>query len=45
MFPGDQKAVVYFADTKLRRGAMCALDDRMLQELEKLLGEGNVVVK
>ena len=45
MFPGDQKAVVYFADTKLRRGAMCSLDDRMLQELEKLLGEGNVVVK
>ena len=45
MFPGDSKAVVYFADTKLRRGAQCDLDSRMLKELENLLGNGNVVVK
>ncbi|MBQ8358734.1 MAG: DNA polymerase III subunit alpha, partial [Oscillospiraceae bacterium] len=45
MFPGDSKAVVYFADTKLRRGAQCALDSRMLKELKDLLGESNVVVK
>ena len=45
MFPGDRKAVVYFADTKLRRGALCALDSRMLRELENLLGKDNVVVK
>ena len=45
MFPGDSKAVVYFADTKLRRGALCDLDNRMLKELENLLGDGNVIVK
>ena len=45
MFPGNSKAVVYFADTKLRRGAACELDSRMLDELKNLLGESNVVVK
>ena len=45
MFPGESKAVVYFADTKLRRGALCDIDSRMLQELENLLGNGNVIVK
>ena len=45
MFPGDSKAVVYFTDTKLRRGALCDLDSRMLNELENLLGKENVVVK
>ena len=45
MFPGESKAVVYFADTKLRRGAQCALDSRMLKELKNLLGESNVIVK
>ena len=45
MFPGESKVVVYFADTKLRRGALCDLDNRMLKELENLLGNGNVIVK
>jgi len=45
MFPGSSKAVVYFADTKLRRGAVCELDTRMLNELKNLLGESNVIVK
>ena len=45
MFPGDSKAVLYFADTKLRRGATCDIDSRMLKELEQLLGNGNVIVK
>ena len=45
MFPGDSAAVVYFADTKQRRGTRCSLDDRMLGELETLLGRENVVVK
>ncbi len=35
MFPCYSSAVVYFADTKQRRGARCALDARMLKELEK----------
>ena len=45
MFPGDSTAVVYFADTKQRRGSRCSLDDRMLRRLTELLGEENVVVK
>ena len=45
MFPGDSQVVLYFKDTKIRRGARCAIDTRMLQELKNVLGEGNVVVK
>ena len=45
MFPGDMTAVVYFADTKKRRGTRCAFAESMLQELNRLLGEGNVVLK
>ena len=45
MFPGDSTAVVYFADTRQRRGTRCALDSRMLGELKNLLGEENVVIK
>ena len=45
LFPGDSTAVVYFADTKQRRGTRCALDSRMLGELKNLLGEENVVIK
>ena len=45
MFPGDSTTVVYFADTRQRRGTRCALDSRMLEELKNLLGEENVVIK
>ena len=45
MFPGDSPAVLYFADTKQRRGTRCALMEPMLQELKNVLGEANVVLK
>jgi DNA polymerase-3 subunit alpha len=45
MFPGDSDVVLYFADTKLRRGSRCLLAQPMLTELKNLLGEENVVVK
>ncbi len=45
MFPGASDAVLYFADTAARRGTRCALDSRMLTELESLLGKKNVVIK
>ncbi len=45
MFPGDCQAVLYFADTQLRRGTLCGLSDSMLRELENLLGKANVVLK
>ena len=45
MFPGESQVVVYFADTKLRKGSRCGLDQRMLKELENVLGKENVVLK
>jgi DNA polymerase-3 subunit alpha len=45
MFPGESQAVIFFADTRARRGTRCALDSRMLRELEHRLGAENVVVK
>ena len=45
MFPGNNATVVYFADTKCRRGTRCYPDNNMLDELESLLGRDNVVVK
>ncbi len=45
MFPGSGKVVVFFADTRRKRGAQAALDERMIRELTNLLGQGNVVLK
>ena len=45
MFPGESVVKVFFADTRKMRGAKAALDERMLQELKKVLGEENVVIK
>ncbi len=45
MFPGDNQVVLYFEDTKIRRGTLCSFTDSMLQELKNLLGEANVVLK
>ena len=45
MFPGDSTAVVYFADTKQRRGTRCVIMDSMVSELKNVLGEANVVLK
>ncbi len=45
MFPGSSQVRLFFADTRLQRGARAALDTRMLEELKKLLGNENVVVK
>ena len=45
MFPGQSGVVLYFADTKLRRGTRCVLSETMIAELSRILGDGNVVVK
>ena len=45
MFPGDVQAVLYFADTGVRRGTTCSLRADMLAELRTLLGESCVVLK
>ncbi|MEF2838705.1 MAG: DNA polymerase III subunit alpha [Oscillospiraceae bacterium] len=45
MFPGDSSVVLYFADTKQRRGTRCVLQESLLRELKNLLGQENVVLK
>ena len=45
MFPGENPVVLFFADTRLRRGTRAGLAEPMLRELENRLGKGNVVVK
>ena len=45
MFPGNVAAVLYFADTGVRRGTQCGLRGDMLQELRALLGEDSIVLK
>ena len=45
MFPGDSNVVLYFADTRQRRGTRAALMENMIRELKNVLGEGNVVIK
>ena len=45
MFPGEYGVVLYFADTKFRRGTRCQFGESMLQELKNILGNANVVLK
>ena len=45
MFPGDSSVVLYFTDTKQRRGTRCTIMESMLKELKNVLGEANVVLK
>ena len=45
MFPGENQVVLYFADTKVRRGTRCMLSDSMIRELKNILTDANVVLK
>ncbi len=45
MFPGESPAVLFFADTKHRRGTRCSFHSSMVDELKNVLGEANVVLK
>ena len=45
MFPGDRSVVLFFADTRQRRGTQTSFDSRMLDELTDVLGSENVVLK
>ena len=45
MFPGSLQAVLYFADSGVRRGTTCSVREDMLTELRALLGEKCVVLK
>ncbi len=45
MFPGEQRVVLFFADTRTRYGAKCSTRRDMLDELSAILGQDNVVLK
>ena len=45
MFPGTQKTVLFFEDTRARRGTTCDFRENMLRELKNVLGDGTVVLK
>ena len=45
MFPGTRKTVLFFEDTRARRGTTCDFRENMLRELKNVLGDGNVVLK
>ncbi len=45
MFPGDEQIIMFFEDTKKRRGAKCIIHEALIQELTEMLGSDNIVVK
>ena len=45
MFPGENPAVVYLADSKKKLQTHCILHDALLEELRETLGEASVVLK
>ena len=45
MFPGNERLVVYFEDTKKRFAAPCQIHEALLAELKERCGQDNVVVK
>lgn len=45
MFPGTGQMVFYFQDSKRRFGIPCLIHTSLVRELNRLLGEENVVVK
>ena len=45
MFPGKQRMIIHFSDTKKNLGAKCIIHPALTQELREMLGEKNVVVK
>ena len=45
MFPGENPAVVYLADSRKKLQTQCLLHDALLSELREILGEDSVVLK
>ena len=45
MFPGKEKLVLYFEDTKKRLGGRCVIHPALVDELKEMLGDSNVVVQ
>ncbi|HBR09385.1 MAG TPA: DNA polymerase III subunit alpha [Clostridiales bacterium] len=45
MFPGDDRMIIFFEDTKKRLGAECVIHDALVAELREMLGEKSVVIQ
>jgi len=45
MFPGNERMVIHFEDTKKTVGAKCVIHEALLEELEVMLGSENVIVR
>jgi len=45
MFPGNERMVIHFEDTKKNVGAKCLIHGALLEELKTMLGNKNVVVR
>jgi DNA polymerase-3 subunit alpha len=45
MFPGKQRMVIHFNDTKKNLGTKCVIHPALIVELKEMLGDENVVVK
>ena len=45
MFPGNEKLVVYFSDTKQQFSTRCVIHPALVKELTEMLGSENVVLK
>lgn len=45
MFPGDDQLILYFEDSKKRRGTKCVIHEALVAELEGLFGKEQVVLK
>jgi DNA polymerase-3 subunit alpha len=44
-FPGEDRIVIYFEDTKKRAGAPCLLHEALLDKLREMPGKRNFVEK
>ncbi len=45
MFPGSERLVLYFEDTKKKAAAPCQIHEALVAELTERCGADNVVVK
>ncbi len=45
MFPGRMPVILFFADTRVKRGTTCLPDQDLFQELRDILGTENVVLQ
>ncbi|MDR2571441.1 MAG: DNA polymerase III subunit alpha, partial [Oscillospiraceae bacterium] len=45
MFPGHERLIIHFEDTKKNVGAKCIIHEAFIKELSEMLGSKNVVVK